>query len=83
MDNPYYDATAPKYDGEWENYNPKKIWVPSKKGLGSERGDDTSTSGKIDIQNYKKVLDKRRKVWYNIEEVKRKEKIKMGLPLSY
>lgn len=33
-DNPYYDATAPKYDGEWKNWNPKKIWVPSKKGLG-------------------------------------------------
>ena len=33
-DNPYYDPTAPKMDGEWENWNPKKIWVPSKKGLG-------------------------------------------------
>lgn len=33
-DNPYYDATAPEYDGEWKNWNPKKIWVPSKKGLG-------------------------------------------------
>ena len=34
VDNPYYDPTAPKMDGEWENWNPKKIWVPSKKGLG-------------------------------------------------
>lgn len=34
VDNPYYDATAPEYDGEWKNWNPKKIWVPSKKGLG-------------------------------------------------
>lgn len=33
-DNPYYDATAQEYDGEWKNWNPKKIWVPSKKGLG-------------------------------------------------
>ena len=29
-----YDATAPEYDGEWKNWNPKKIWVPSKQGLG-------------------------------------------------
>ena len=34
VDNPHYDATAPEYDGEWKNWNPKKIWVPSKKGLG-------------------------------------------------
>ena len=34
VDNPHYDPTAPKYDGEWENWNPKQIWVPSKKGLG-------------------------------------------------
>ena len=34
VDNPYYDATAPEYDGKWKNWNPKKIWVPSKKGLG-------------------------------------------------
>ena len=34
VDNPYYDAAAPEYDGEWKNWNPKKIWVPSKKGLG-------------------------------------------------
>ena len=33
-DNPYYDPTAPKMDGEWQNWNFKKIWVPSKKGLG-------------------------------------------------
>ena len=34
VDNPHYDPTAPKFDGEWQNWNPKKIWVPSKKGLG-------------------------------------------------
>lgn len=34
VDNPHYDPTAPKYDGEWKNWNPKQIWVPSKKGLG-------------------------------------------------
>lgn len=33
-DNPAYDPTAPKMDGEWQNWNPKKIWVPSKDGLG-------------------------------------------------
>ena len=33
-DNPAYDPTAPKMDGTWQNWNPKKIWVPSKKGLG-------------------------------------------------
>lgn len=34
VDNPAYDATAPVYDGDWKNWNPKKIWVPSKEGLG-------------------------------------------------
>lgn len=34
VDNPAYDPSAPKYDGEWLNWNPKQIWVPSKKGLG-------------------------------------------------
>lgn len=34
VDNPDYDPAAPKMDGDWENWNPKKIWVPSKKGLG-------------------------------------------------
>ena len=36
IDNPYYDATAPKIDpiDGWENWNPKQIWVPSKNGLG-------------------------------------------------
>ena len=34
VDNPYYDPIAAEYDGEWKNWNPKKIWVPSKKGLG-------------------------------------------------
>ena len=33
-DNPNYDSAAPKYDGEWKNWNPKKIWTPSEKGLG-------------------------------------------------
>lgn len=33
-DNPFYDPTAPKMDGDWQNWNPKKIWTPSKKGLG-------------------------------------------------
>lgn len=34
VDNPHYDPTAPKMDGEWENWNPKKILTPSKEGLG-------------------------------------------------
>lgn len=35
VDNPYYDETAPKIDDMgWENWNPKKIWVPSANGLG-------------------------------------------------
>lgn len=34
VDNPDYDPSAPKMDGDWENWNPKKIWVPSKEGLG-------------------------------------------------
>lgn len=34
VDNPNYDPGAATYDGEWKNWNPKKIWVPSKKGLG-------------------------------------------------
>jgi len=34
VDNPKYDPSAPKYDGDWTNWNPKKIWVPSKEGLG-------------------------------------------------
>ena len=33
-DNPKYDPTAPEYDGEWKNWNPKKVWTPSEKGLG-------------------------------------------------
>lgn len=37
VDNPKYDPTAPVYDGEWKNWNPKKIWVPSKKGLGMKK----------------------------------------------
>lgn len=34
VDNPAYDPVAHEYDGDWKNWNPKKIWVPSKKGLG-------------------------------------------------
>ncbi len=34
IDNPDYDPDAPEYDGEWKNWNPEKIWVPSKDGLG-------------------------------------------------
>ena len=34
VDNPAYDPTAPEYDGDWKNWNPPKIWVPSKAGLG-------------------------------------------------
>lgn len=34
VDNPKYDPTASEYDGDWKNWNPKKIWVPSKKGIG-------------------------------------------------
>ena len=36
VDNPYYDPTAPNTDpiDGWENWNPKKIWVPGNGGLG-------------------------------------------------
>jgi hypothetical protein len=34
VDNPAYDPIAPEYDGKWKNWNPKQIWVPSKKGIG-------------------------------------------------
>ena len=37
VDNPKYDPAAPEYDGQWRNWNPKKIWVPSKKGLGMRK----------------------------------------------
>ena len=37
VDNPRYDPTAPEYDGDWKNWNPKQIWVPSKKGLGLKK----------------------------------------------
>jgi len=36
-DNPAYDPTAPEYDGTWKNWNPKKIWTPSKEGLGMKK----------------------------------------------
>ena len=34
VDNPFYDPAAPVWDGEWKNWNPKKIWTRSGKGLG-------------------------------------------------
>ena len=37
VDNPKYEPGAPEYDGEWKNWNPKKIWVPSKEGLGMKK----------------------------------------------
>lgn len=37
VDNPKYDPVALKVDGDWENWNPKKVWVPSKKGLGMKK----------------------------------------------
>lgn len=37
VDNPNYVPEAPEYDGEWKIWNPKKIWVPSKKGLGMRK----------------------------------------------
>lgn len=37
VDNPAYDPTATEKDGDWVNWNPKKIWVPSKQGLGMRK----------------------------------------------
>lgn len=37
VDNPHYDPSAPAKDGEWTNWNPKKIWTPSKEGLGMKK----------------------------------------------
>lgn len=37
VDNPNYDPAAPTMDGDWKNWNPPKIWVPSKKGLGMKK----------------------------------------------
>lgn len=34
IDNPFYDPSAPVWDGEWKNWNPKKIWSRNSKGLG-------------------------------------------------
>ena len=34
IDNPFYDPSAPVWDGEWKNWNPKKIWSRNGKGLG-------------------------------------------------
>ncbi|MDO4460533.1 MAG: phosphoadenosine phosphosulfate reductase family protein [Clostridia bacterium] len=36
IDNPDHISNAQKYDGDWENWNPKKIWIPSKEGLGMQ-----------------------------------------------
>ena len=44
VDNPDYDPTIPKMDGEWQNWNPKQIWVPSKKGLGMKKVFDEMNS---------------------------------------
>lgn len=33
IDNPDYIEDLPEYDGDWLNWNPKKIWIPDK-GLG-------------------------------------------------
>lgn len=37
VDNPKYEPDAPKMDGDWVNWNPKKVWVPSKEGLGMKK----------------------------------------------
>lgn len=34
IDNPDYVENCPEYDGAWKNWNPERIWVPSKEGLG-------------------------------------------------
>ena len=34
VDNPKYVDGLPEYDGEWKNWNPKKIWMPTVDGLG-------------------------------------------------
>jgi 3'-phosphoadenosine 5'-phosphosulfate sulfotransferase (PAPS reductase)/FAD synthetase len=36
VDNPFFDPDAPEMDGEWKNWNPEKIWVPSKEGIGMQ-----------------------------------------------
>lgn len=35
--NPDYDPLMPEYDGEWKNWNPREIWIPTKRGLGMKR----------------------------------------------
>lgn len=37
VDNPKHDPSAPRMEGDWKNWNPKKIWVPSKEGLGMRK----------------------------------------------
>lgn len=34
VNNPSYDPSAAEYDGQWKNWNPKRLWMPTKKGLG-------------------------------------------------
>ena len=36
-ENRYYDPAAPEYCEDWKNWNPKKIWAPSKEGLGMRK----------------------------------------------
>lgn len=37
VDNPNYDPSLPEYTKDWKHWNPKKIWVPSKEGLGIKK----------------------------------------------
>ena len=37
VDNPGYDPGLPEYTKNWKHWNPKKIWVPSKEGLGMKK----------------------------------------------
>lgn len=37
VDNPEYDPGLREYSQDWKHWNPKKIWVPSKEGLGMKK----------------------------------------------
>lgn len=37
MDNSKYNPALPEYTKDWKHWNPKKIWVPSKEGLGMKK----------------------------------------------
>lgn len=37
VDNSKYNPALPEYTKEWKHWNPKKIWVPSKEGLGMKK----------------------------------------------